>query len=122
MGEEVLDAFDTCLEGVDRLARSLRPAGSSPITNWSRASSACSKKYFDSYFDTDATFDTEQVDDDIDFLLSYAREPIERLANDPVVGDRHTTDRFDRFVRRRLHYPTTRAKPAGDPRPGRPGR
>lgn len=108
MGEEVLDAFDTCLEGVDRLARSLRRG---IITHRELESSVLGllEKYFDSYFDTDATFDTERVDDDIDFLLSYAREPIERLANDPVVGDRNATDRFDRFVRRRLHYPTTQA-------------
>jgi hypothetical protein len=54
-------------------------------------------------------FDDEGPGDDVDFLLEYAREPLERWAHDPLNGDREAPDRFNRAVRRLLHYPAARA-------------
>lgn len=119
MVDEDLDAFDTCLEGVDKVVSALRRG---IITHGEMETRILG--WLDGYFKN--RFEFDGVDDDIDFLLSYAREPIERFANDPLRGDRNATDSFDRFVRSRLHYPTAQANlreildevgPAGDGEP-----
>lgn len=91
-------AYDTCLAALDKLELMIRRDIIRPFEYEQKVQDVLA-----------AYFEDEGVADDVDFLLAYARDPIERWADDPLHGDRESIDRFEVFVRRHLHLPAARA-------------
>lgn len=96
--EEAISAYDTCLAALEKLERQIDHGIIVPSEYEHKAVDVLA-----------AYFEDEGPGDDVEFLVSFAREPIDRWAEDPLHGDREATDRFEVCLRRNLHLPVARA-------------